>query len=184
MRAKEIIGKGRYSQVTAQDPYTVDKTLKKWRKKTPSQDPYPIYAELSQKLSDKNPYFPRIHAVQQGDRAVYTMERLQPLSVLDDETLFQIGKRIISDSHLKYDWKNWEQFKKRGMNGGLITSAMNRTLHTGEYDEIRDPLLAQALKAIREIAQQGDFSPDIHPENIMIRPTSVGPQIVITDPLH
>ena len=91
---------------------------------------------------------------------------------------------LLGNSFLKYNWANWQHFKASGMNGALITSAMNRTLHSGEYDEIRDPLLAQALKAIREIAQQGDFSPDIHPENVMIRPTSVGPQMVITDPLH
>lgn len=187
MRAEEILGRGRYSKVTARDPYSVDKTyLRKWRRQRP--DPYPAYVDavLRQKLADSNPYFPRIYQVQSGDKPVYNMERLQPLTSLDDETLFALGERLIDDEWV--NWENWRSFKKsdpKSWSGAhVITAPMNWVLHGQSPSHIRDPLLKQALLKIQQIAQQTNSNPDIHPENVMIRPTSVGPQIVLTDPLH
>lgn len=51
-------------------------------------------------------------------------------------------------------------------------------------DKIADPNLVQAIRLIRQVVSSNDvFGLDIRADNCMIRNTSVGPQLVITDPI-
>ena len=49
--------------------------------------------------------------------------------------------------------------------------------------EIKDPHLLAAIEFIKKVAREENYGTDLHADNIMVRRTSVGPQIVINDPL-
>jgi hypothetical protein len=49
--------------------------------------------------------------------------------------------------------------------------------------EIEDDQFKQAVEFLRNAAEKSEFDPDLHYNNMMIRRTSVGPQLVINDPL-
>lgn len=179
----ELLGKGRYSKVTAADPYSVDKTYK--RKLHPSRvDPYPVYVKtiVDNNLADSNPYFPRFNRVTDGDKPVYNMERLIPLSDISDETLIAVGEK---SAH--YSKGELEQSKKfyNGDGARHLIQKLNRAVHTGNFRELKDPLLIEAIEVIRKLfLDNPGFKPDLHTANVMIRLTSTGPQLVLTDPLH
>jgi hypothetical protein len=62
---------------------------------------------------------------------------------------------------------------------------MNRALHSGRYDDLKDPQLISAIETLAAIRKNHpNCKPDIHPGNVMVRLTSSGPQLVLTDPLH
>lgn len=184
----ELVGKGRYSKVTGADDYSVDKTYTR-KPSTKRVDPYPIYIQtiVVNTLSDTNPYFPRVNVITAQSKPVYNMERLTPFSELPLETMSGIRDRIFSAPYSA-------PLKSSQEGAQSIASTLNRAVHSGDYSSLGDPLLIKALKVIRKIfidrnsAVQGTsaniFKPDLHSENIMVRLTSTGPQLVLTDPLH
>jgi hypothetical protein len=184
------LGKGRYSAVSSHDDFSVDKTYKK-KKENIENDPYYIYIKTiaDNNLAQKNPYFPRVYSVESGkiddktSRPKFNIERLTPINHLSDEVLYALGKRVLANKE-HYD-HNFQFNLKSDDPAKTFSSAMNRALHQGEYSEIKDPELIEALKIIVQIRKQyPQCKPDIHSGNIMVRPTPHGPQIVITDPLH
>lgn len=178
----ELVGKGRYSKVTAPDPYSVDKTyIRKLR--AGKIDPYPVYVKtiIDNNLADSNPYFPRFNRVTAGEKPVYNMERLTPLSDISDETLVAVGNKSAHYSEFEI-----EQSKKHyGDAARMLVQKLNRAVHTGNFNQLTDPLLIEAIKVIRKLfLENPGFKPDLHTANVMVRLTSAGPQLVLTDPLH
>ena len=73
----------------------------------------------------------------------------------------------------------------------LIIRTINDALKTGNFDQLNDYRLIDACKLVlgakswipKPSGQSGETGIDVHPYNAMVRFTSKGPQIVITDPL-
>jgi hypothetical protein len=65
-----------------------------------------------------------------------------------------------------------------------------RNLVVNRAQQGADPLLKQAAQIIRAVAVRVDPNggvknlADLHPGNMMVRRTSTGPQLVLTDPLY
>jgi hypothetical protein len=185
------IGSGRYSTVSKADDFSVNKKYKR-KKKNIDTDPYYIYVKTisDNKLAEKNPYFPRIYSVKsnrvddENNRPDFNMEILTPISDISSDIIYNIGKHIMANA-VTYDL-NFQFYLSNHKNViGVITTTMNRALHSKNLDEIKDSMLKNALKVIMNIRDKyPQCRPDIHPDNIMVRLTPHGPQIVLTDPLH
>jgi hypothetical protein len=71
-----------------------------------------------------------------------------------------------------------------------IARAISKVIRKGNFTGVIDKLFIQAAQIIRAVAQRvdpkGGISDliDLHSGNVMARRTSVGPQLVITDPLY
>jgi len=75
---------------------------------------------------------------------------------------------------------------KHNLYVGIIAEFLDNAVKGHKSDllaQIKDPMLKQALMLIKKLLSQGGHGRDIHYGNIMVRRTSVGPQLVITDPL-
>lgn len=184
------IGKGRYAAVTQPDDFSVNKTARK-KVLDVFTDPYYVYIKTiaDNKLADSNPYFPRVNGVESGkigdsSRPTYNMEKLQPISSLPRDILYNLGKQI-TNLGKHYDQNFTFQEEHNGSGARAIISTMNRALHTRNLSEIKDPRLKSAISELIKIREKyPKFKPDLHPDNVMVRLTSVGPQLVLTDPLH
>jgi hypothetical protein len=66
-----------------------------------------------------------------------------------------------------------------------LAKMMSENIKTGNYSNVLDSNLKGALNLIRKIIQKsnGNITLDLHKDNIMVRGTPSGPQLVITDPL-
>ncbi len=140
-------------------------------------DAYFNYVRTMAKLAAENPFFPRIYNINvkrdsTGDYHVrYQMERLRPLNMLPPEVLHGMLVGLFDTSPSAFD------------SGRKIAALLNRAVEENDLSHIKDDQLAKAVELISRLSDQYRYSPDIHIDNIMVRVTSVGPQLVITDPL-
>lgn len=145
------------------------------------QDPYYQFITMIQQHQD-NPFFPRIYRhhvyknkpIQQSRISDYNMtgvvmmEKLQPLygSRIDNDTIVamfaNLGVNIDTADDL------YDRFFSR--------TEIQRVINTTPNDTFAD--------ALRILLSSGRKSYDLHAGNWMIRLTSVGPQIVILDPVY
>lgn len=146
-------------------------------------DAYFNYVQAIRPYIASNPYFPRVYIVklEKDERGLirpkYQMEKL--LSRLDlgdndtaDSLLESINQRIFTKSSCGHRGDPERLFY-------LIPDA----LITGSYRCITDPLLKEALKIIRSVKKSGQFTYDLHANNILFRRTAQGIWPVLTDPL-
>jgi viroplasmin and RNaseH domain-containing protein len=106
------------------------------------------------------------------------MEKLIPLNNTSPELIETIFNNIIT--------KNEDtQYIKNELGAKFaILYIIEKSILRNNYAIIKDEHLIQALQYIKSVKDTNkDFALDLHDENIMIRNTPVGPQLVLTDPL-
>ena len=138
-----------------------------------------------------NPYFPRFRNINRfkakGKQQtsymvrVETLEKLKVLSNKESEMLFDKiftdeGKKFVEEKLHKWDLnpKKWS-YLTIGLEF-LVTD-------TALLEDVKDEHLLQAMDFLQELSEKYNYDIDLHDENIMIRRTSVGPQLVLNDPL-
>jgi hypothetical protein len=147
---------------------------------------YMQYILFSRKYANQNPYFPRIHSIEQNKNPdgtttfVVKMEQLFPVSSLSKKQLFSIHKNtfINGDRH-------------------VISSKDDMLISLGDEFDVAtdpswgwsaskvslDPNFIDACNLIRKIKNRTNSQYDLGTPNIMVRRSNYGFQLVITDPL-
>lgn len=198
--AKQL-GRGMFASVYER-PSRPGTVVKLARVNDKNKDGYYSYINKVAKAAESNPFLPRIYSAKfiedkrnegQGYFAV-EMEKLHPLSSMDDNMLIAIGNNI---------WPKFEQHVQlllkmfRGEvddDGRLITphehiqhalaDIINDLIHGINIPDVNNRKLNQALDYINQIlAADPKLFGDVHHENVMVRLTPAGPQLVITDPI-
>lgn len=177
----------------------------KYSTDTPEQDAYLSYINLlvTDDRMASNPYFPRVYDVkvypydEEFSRTkahlgeyVIELEKLEHMDVLSTDELNSLSNRIFKDwkrdgphiaksqfSHLPSAWR---------LQAALVYMMREAVMHFhGEEMEqyVRDPKFAEAALLVRELINRRHIVDDLHINNVMVRRTSVGPQLVITDPV-
>lgn len=186
---KDFVGGGAYASVFKKSPGTVMRIGKYDPKGSSDAHMNFISHILENNLISNNPYFPRIYKAlivrvpvkpNQYDESkklqyqyvyVTEMEKLVPFSKLDEQQLEAIADRI-------FDTKMADYLKNKQDLVIDIPETLHILLSKNKLQDIKDPKLKQALEHIDET--YGAL--DIHEENIMVRLTNIGPQLVLTDP--
>lgn len=186
----KTLGAGYFSSVYAHDdnPHDVMKFPRKEYNKG-DVDGFRIFmsALAADKEMQSNPYFPRFRMIrkfEKGKEHSYTarMERLFPLESLEVEDLYSILERIYSDEFAKevLDRSNTPQlyfFKQ-------VAKTVGHTVEKGwDLEKVTDPLFEQAADWIHELGLREGFYVDLHFNNMMVRRTPYGSQLVLSDPL-
>lgn len=143
------------------------------------------YLLACKKYATSNPYLPRIESIKTnnyyGDRLLYTiaMETLEELAKVSVEDL---------DAMLTKMYGMADYSASADISTDMVTSSVRNVIEG--FTKGVDPLLVQAGKIIKAVAAkvdpEGGFGNlgDLHSGNMMVRRTSTGPQLVITDPLY
>jgi hypothetical protein len=105
------------------------------------------------------------------------MERLTSLSRLSGEECDVISQKLISEE--KWNELNEYHWDNRKL---LLTTIVSEIIALGDIVST-DKQFREITEIIRSLKDSNNFQFDIHDENVMIRRTSHGPQLVITDPL-
>jgi hypothetical protein len=164
----------------SQDPAMVVKVERKPTQ--PASNGYYQYVRAIQPLMSSNPYLPRIYIADSlktrpGTRFAYTMERLydagNAVPHVHENMFISFVNRTFVDPP--------EMPTNRGSYGiwATLTKELAGIAKSRNYSNLRDSKLSQALQLIGKLNR----SMDLHSGNFMIRYTSVGPQLVITDPV-
>lgn len=132
-----------------------------------------------------NPYFPRFRQIRtysnkhEGDKKrtsyVVRVEKLEPFTNLSRTERDMLTDKIFTTKGQK------EHVDGEGLAWGIYGASIARKQLTGL--EIRDPDFLDAMIFLDEVVEKYAYGLDLHSENIMVRRTSVGPQIVLNDPL-
>jgi hypothetical protein len=155
------------------------------------QDAYYKYIQEIRKLKKAgyhNPFFPQVYNVditqdaKGNQRPRYRIEKLQPGEKYPVETLIGMYERLFKtqfdmnsiDSYSNKPWAIWSE----------IADQVNRAVERSNYTNIQDDLLIEALMLIDKIIEENpDWNVDLHVNNIRIRGSSQGPQLVLMDPI-
>lgn len=150
-------------------------------------DPKYAWAQTAIKYATDNPFFPRIYVVNvktdSGGRKLprYRMEKLQHLRVLPSETLTGMYENLFGK---EYPYNTDKEDSSMDI-AEDIAQKLERAVDTRDLSEIDNTQLRQALKHIIDLLKNDkNFITDIHANNVMVRGTPFGPQLVITDPLY
>lgn len=154
------------------------------------EDPYIKFVEQLIK-NEGNPYLPKIYSVRIYECENHYDERKNTLTaVIEMERLYSLrdmvmDKNLISERQLidlfrrgGFDVDEWADIHLK-IYTGLSSDNKIRNL---AY-ETSDEQLSKALNIIADIVQKTRSATDFHTGNWMIRLTSTGPQLVITDPV-
>lgn len=125
-----------------------------------------------------NPFVPRLFEIQHGKIVTYQVEKLIPF--LEPDIL---RNKHLMLSKLKQYFNNIDLDKATARS--IIITELSKVLDRGDYSNIKDPQLKQALQAVDQMITYGQNKTinDITDTNLMWRMTHLGPQLVITDPL-
>jgi hypothetical protein len=202
---------GVFAKVTpvANNPHLIRKEEKFYT--DPNQNAYFQYVWTLKKHMASNPYLPRIYVAKEDSdpenpklkKFTYVMEKLiHPYDAasksegrpqFSQEALLGLGDRVIRDFDTKIN-KYFGNFKKTVDQVdpldiwryivGFIGNAIDHDDYSGLTDENLIEACHIVLGAQYHIRKGGGQGVnDIHSDNIMVRLTSMGPQLVITDPL-
>lgn len=163
------------------DEFTIKKRSHTFSNLT--NDAYFTYVKtiVDNKLFESNPYFPRIYAINTikdkntgEERYSINMEKLITLDSISDESLDIIYQRIFGVPIEKSVFTHSTR-----LSIDLLDTVENNNLSI-----IKDQYCKEALQLIKSIKENNArFIYDIHDNNIMIRKTNFGDQLVFTDPL-
>ncbi|TFG99671.1 hypothetical protein E4H12_01870 [Candidatus Thorarchaeota archaeon] len=158
---------------------------------TPSADSYLNYLHAIEDTD--NPYFPQIYSVRMfkdlHGRVVYKvqMEKLQPLSSLNQAQTTAIGKRLIKQIDVDRDplIKSYLDTTIRKVpTTGTVAALLGGVVTTPSlFNKDADAALVQAVKLLHNLIKTKRMSNDIGVNNVMWRPTPYGPQLVFSDPV-
>lgn len=156
-------------------------------------DAYYQYVQAIRPYIKDNPFFPRVYVIdiKQDSTGLqiprYHIEALKSYEEFSIRSIVGIGESLFNDFHFEYDLDD-ENHVYDAWNGVLMR--VNRLLLDivsgyGPTRAAQSPKLIQACEVIQEVlGSNPKFKLDTHSGNFMLRGTSVGPQLVITDPMH
>lgn len=167
---RPTIGSGAFSTVHKdQDPHMVHKRAK--GSKETSIDGFWIYVNyiIEYKLWD-NPYFPRVYNknIDSSSTASTTLEKLEPISKLRPEEVGSISQKIFGTDEIT--------------NVGRLAEIIEKSIEQKKVEGALDDEYIKAVYILHRIAKKENLIVDVSDENIMIRRTPIGVQLVITDP--
>jgi hypothetical protein len=140
------------------------------------------------KAGYSNPFFPQVYNVditqdpKGNQRPRYRIEKLQSGDNYPQEALEGMYERLFYDDITKKDFSNyanpsyavWQE----------IAHEVNLAVERSNYTNIRDDQLREALMLIDKILQENpEWDVDLHGNNIRVRGSSTGPQLVLMDPI-
>ena len=140
---------------------------------------YHYMKELSNHEDNSNPYFPKFRGItiyeDPDGGIVYSaqMERLFPMRKLRRREKVAVLEKMLGDR------------EEAGVSEFTSISSVIREVIQG-YDiknHVVDEELIKAAEFINHVAKKHKIGNDIHDDNIMIRRSPYGSQVVITDPL-
>lgn len=180
---KDIIGNGAFAYVkNGTTPFEVRKKSYQYTRLT--NDGYFVYITtiMKNKLFESNPYFPRIYSINtvqdknsKMQRYSVNMEKLQTIRSASPESIFAIHDKIFGEDSAS------TQSIYRIYN--LLNTKLRSMIYNINSYKIYDEQCMEALQLIYNLRTEYDFDNDLHINNMMIRKTSIGDQLVITDPL-
>lgn len=154
------------------------------------KDAYYTYVMEIRKLKQEgyqNPFFPQVYKVditqdtKGNQRPRYRIEKLQSgYGNYPPEALEGMYERLFNNE-LKVD----TAFDNRSYAIWYeISQQLRKAVQRGNYTNIRDDQLKEALMLIDKIIEEHPgWNEDLHIENIRIRGSSTGPQLVLMDPI-
>lgn len=146
-------------------------------------DAYYTYAKTiaDNDLASSNPYFPRVYGIdvvedKEGNSTnKVKLEHLKPLTSLRKDELMQMLPRMFDKSVIA----------TYNIPPNLVYDGVGMLLRDCLYGKIeaKDENLQEAIEVIKKIMKKYSYNNDINKNNVMIRRTQHGYQLVITDPL-
>jgi len=181
------IGHGHFSSVAPDDdPHFVNKRSVRVVNPKDTHDAYwgYVYYIIKNKLW-QNPYFPRIYDVKRivdkDGKMHFTakMERLEPFDSDDIEgTVLPLVRRIFTEEARKH----FRLSGRASLKVILLKVILDSMRHEGYLKYIKDDQLVDAIKKLKDYRNKYWVDLDLHQNNVMIRRTPYGPQLVFTDP--
>jgi len=173
---------------------------------------YKYLQEITKEFNSGNPHFPKIYSVKffnshpkhiddlVGDNHIYAFIKMERLRELDIDRDYEMVKGALYNSG--FDFYDMAGMRLKGNTGEIIDTskseedqlydffdAIEYYMHFGQQKQFikkiyeKNPKFAKAMITIHNLRKKYNFDLDIHSGNIMIRVTSIGPQLVFTDPL-
>lgn len=207
----QVAGEGEHARVyiNPHDPGVV--VRKELEFTDPNDNGFYQWAKIIEQHQDSNPYLPKIYRIreerhpQDSDYKKYTYElqRLWPVksenSKWSMELIDSLGDRLIKDwDSLKEQWRKSRPDRPEQLYLtttkmlliGMVNYIQERIWKNDYHEKLQDPLLIEAIDIVKNAHHNLTKNLhsmrryDIHADNVMIRPTKSGPQLVITDPLN
>jgi hypothetical protein len=176
---RQELGDGAFSKVFTDptDPHMVDKRSSTLRHVRGAKDGFNAFIEYLVKhdLMD-NIHFPKVYNVDRVTgkdgkyRESYKVEKLIPLQKLSEEEL---------DTLAEMNFPQLFENTPEEISSFIERSVINQLT----FNRLKSESLKDAISIVKRAASELKFMVDLHDENIMVRRTSVGLQIVINDPL-
>jgi hypothetical protein len=155
------------------------------------KDAYFVYVkEINslRKVGYSNPFFPQVYNVditqdpKGNQRPRYRIEKLQSGDSYPKEALEGMYERLFNDDISKKDFSNYSNPEYAVWQE--IAYEVNRAVERSNYTNIRDDQLRETLMLIDKIITENpEWNIDLHANNIRIRGSSTGPQLVLMDPI-
>jgi hypothetical protein len=174
-----------YGETDKKDPHTFNK--KTFVPSNLENDGYFQYVKAIEPYMADNPCFPRVYVVKLTKDSngkvlpQYKMESLTDGSGFSLESLLSMARRIYPDFDIDNttDNKFASLYVRR-----KLARFMLENIKRNDFSGIEDRNVKGALMLISRILKKNNkLILDLHSGNIMIRGTSTGPQLVITDPI-
>jgi hypothetical protein len=155
------------------------------------KDAYYKYVMEIRELKQKgyhNPFFPQVYNIditqdpKGNQRPRYRIEKLQQGDSFPVRTLVGMYERYFMD---EFDMNTIDTYSNKSYGVWReIANQVNRAVERSNYTNIRDDQLIEALMLIVKLIQENpDWNVDLHVNNIRVRGSSVGPQLVLMDPI-
>lgn len=146
-----------------------------------------------------NPYFPRVYDLRiidhsksrsmSDDEYVAEIEELYSFDDLSPDELNAIGDKIFHDWQGIKD-RNYIVDRSSDLSSNLAVTIQSMLANRSDDEflsQVRDKHFIQAIAIISNISKKAGgktgIYPDIVTQNLMVRRTPVGPQLVLSDPL-
>lgn len=183
-----ILGKGLHGYVTPdkKSPFEVNKTAvritgTRWAH---NKDAYYMWVKEIAPYAKSNPYLPRIYVananLDDADeiKPSYNMERLVDGKDADPNVIFALYEKEFGDDFIDVVTKIFPTDPTQV--AAIVWRNLIEKIVAGKST---NPQITEVLDLVTSIAQSNAYIEDMHPGNFMIRMTSIGPQLVFTDPL-
>jgi len=138
-----------------------------------------------------NPYFPRFRNInrfkakgKQQTSYMVRIEALEKLKALPDRESEMLFDKIFTDEGRELVKERIHRWDRQPAKWNYLSNGIEYIDHDPAIKaQVKDEHLLQAMDFLKELSIKHEYDLDLHDENIMIRRTSVGPQLVINDPL-
>ncbi len=163
-----------------------------------------LFTALSKdKEAQANPYFPRFRSInkfqgeveaghnpEQKKRSSYVLkvEKLEPYSNLSKAERKMLMNKIFTGHGKDIINHNTDKPAYEPKPGWKLAAAVRAALENEDWGDelrwaIRDEKFKEAIEFLQKSAKEYNYEFDLHSQNMMIRRTSVGVQLVINDPM-